>query len=119
MPEKDGQARRLAGDPLAGLDADRLKGLLGDAWNRPPAPTPEERAAGREGGRRAAPARAMETELLPAESEPVEDVVEVGDLGELCDGGHDAPDCADHRPAYGSFQGDVPGWVGVGGGVVG
>ena len=43
MVEKDGQGRRLAGDPLAGLDADRLKGLLGEAWERPPAPTPEER----------------------------------------------------------------------------
>ena len=69
MVEKDGQGRRLAGDPLAGLDADRLKGLLGEAWERPPAPTPEERAAGRKGRPRAAPARAAEPELLPDEFE--------------------------------------------------
>ncbi|MGH7542460.1 MAG: hypothetical protein ACREK7_00845, partial [Gemmatimonadota bacterium] len=67
MPEKDGQARRLAGDPLAGLDADRLKGLLGEAWERPPASTPEERAQGRKEGKRPKAGPSGQPELLHVE----------------------------------------------------
>ncbi|HKY59809.1 MAG TPA: hypothetical protein VJP59_02260, partial [Gemmatimonadota bacterium] len=66
MPEKDGQARRLARDPLAGLDADRLKGLLGEGWARPPAPTPEERAGERKGGRRSPGIDAPDLDEEPA-----------------------------------------------------
>ncbi|HET6342596.1 MAG TPA: hypothetical protein VFG78_10485, partial [Gemmatimonadota bacterium] len=67
MPEKDGQARRLAGDPLAGLDADRLKRLLGEAWQRPPAPTPEERSAGLKGRKLSEGGPTGEAELPPSE----------------------------------------------------